>query len=78
MAVLLVLSVQSRLIQCSKCYIVICCIRLNVLNQEKQKSFSDLEVVVAGESNKEVEKKTFAVFINLWSVVVQTWKYKNV
>lgn len=40
-------------------------------------SFSDLEVVVAGESDKEVEQETFAVFINLWSVVVQTWKYKT-
>lgn len=33
---------------------------------------SDLEVVVAGEGNEEVEKETFAVLIDLWSVVVKT------
>lgn len=33
---------------------------------------SDLEVVVAGQGNEEVEKETFAVFVDLWSVVVQT------
>lgn len=38
---------------------------------------SDLEVVVAGEGNEEVEKETFAVFIDLWSVVVQTWPIKD-
>lgn len=37
----------------------------------------DLEVVVAGEGNEKVEKETFAVFIHLWSVVVQTWTIKH-
>lgn len=35
-------------------------------------SHSNLEVVVAGQGNEEVEEETLAVFIDLWSVVVQT------
>lgn len=35
---------------------------------------SDLEVVVTGEGDEEVEKKTFAVLIDLCSVMVHTWK----
>lgn len=35
---------------------------------------SDLEVVVAREGNEEVKKKTFAVFIDLCSIMVHTWK----
>ena len=41
------------------------------------RSHSDLEVVVAGEGNEEVEKETLAVFIDFWSVVVQTWTIKD-
>lgn len=35
-------------------------------------SHSDLEVIVAGEGDEEVEKETFAVFIHLGSVMIQT------
>lgn len=35
---------------------------------------SDLEVVVTREGNEEVKKKTFAVFIDLCSIMVHTWK----
>lgn len=35
-------------------------------------SHSDLEVIVAGEGDEEVEKETFAVFIDLRSVMIQT------
>ena len=44
-------------------YIPVCLLRLNLI--------SDLKVVVAGEGDEEVEKETFAVLIDLWSVVVQ-------
>lgn len=40
-------------------------------------SDSDLEVVVAGQGNEEVEKETLAVFVDLWSVVVQTCSVEN-
>ena len=39
-------------------------------------SHSDLEVIVAGEGDEEVEKETFAVFIDLRSVMIQTWPMK--
>lgn len=45
--------------------------------QHKDKKYllhPDLEVVITREGNEEVKKKTFAVFIDLWSIMVHTWK----
>lgn len=56
-----------------------CCFFLNTLRELGRilGSQSDLEVVVAGQGNEEVEKETLAVFVDLWPVVVQTCQLEN-